>query len=61
LESAETFQKLFFIFRTTDPQKGWDGTIKGQAAGTAAFVYVIHYIDLAGRSKYFKGLVSLIK
>ncbi|MEO8405838.1 MAG: T9SS type B sorting domain-containing protein, partial [Chitinophagaceae bacterium] len=49
------------VFRSTDPEKGWNGTINGTPASTAVFVWQCMY-QLPGQEKKFqKGTVALIR
>jgi hypothetical protein len=49
------------VFSTTDPSKGWDGTIAGQQQGTFVFVWVAEAIDYKGNVIRKKGTVTLIR
>lgn len=48
------------VFRTTDPQAGWDGLIKGQAAPSGAYTYIIRGENQKGRIEK-KGSFVLIR
>ncbi|MEP7319032.1 MAG: T9SS type B sorting domain-containing protein [Panacibacter sp.] len=48
------------IFRTTDINKGWDGTYLGKNLDTGTFVYLIKG-SLLGKAMTVKGTVTLIR
>jgi gliding motility-associated-like protein len=49
------------IFQTTDLQKGWDGTLKGNLQGSSVFIWTCRY-QLEGESlKQQKGTVLLVR
>jgi gliding motility-associated-like protein len=48
------------VFSSTDINKGWDGTYNGNTiTNSAVFHYVIYYKDVAGKSFYKTGYVTL--
>ncbi len=49
------------IFESSDPQKGWDGTIQNQPAGVGTYVYVSSYRSVSGNTVTQKGTVTLIR
>jgi gliding motility-associated-like protein len=49
------------IFRTTDPSKGWDGSIQGQPQASGVFVWMAAGIDLQGKLIERKGTTVLIR
>jgi gliding motility-associated-like protein len=49
------------VFRTSDPQRGWDGVINGAPQRTATFVWMAAGIDFEGHLIQRKGTVLLIK
>jgi gliding motility-associated-like protein len=49
------------VFRTEDVQQGWDGTVGGHPSPTGAYVYLIHYEDMTGKSMYTKGTFVLLR
>jgi gliding motility-associated-like protein len=49
------------VFRTSDPNEGWDGTFKGKPENPATFVYTIDYRLINGRSSNLKGNVTLFR
>jgi gliding motility-associated-like protein len=49
------------VFRTTNPQEGWDGTFKGKALNVGTFVYKLEYRLINGLSGSLNGNVTLYK
>ncbi|MBO9201893.1 MULTISPECIES: gliding motility-associated C-terminal domain-containing protein [Niastella] len=49
------------VFRTTDYNKGWDGTFNGAKADAGSFVYIVQAIDYKGRPMNRKGTFILIR
>ncbi len=49
------------IFESSDPQKGWDGTIQNQPANVGTYVYVSSYRSVSGNTVTQKGTVTLIR
>jgi gliding motility-associated-like protein len=49
------------VFRTTDPQSGWDGYHRGQQAMTGVYAYIINYRNPFGEMKSVKGNVTLTR
>lgn len=49
------------IFSTTDPDKGWNGTIKGLPAGTGVFAWQCSYKLQGEKQGFQKGTVTLIR
>ncbi|HRE63385.1 MAG TPA: PKD domain-containing protein [Ferruginibacter sp.] len=49
------------VFKSSDPNRGWDGTVKGQAQHTGSFVWMVAGIDFTGKKIFKKGTVVLIK
>lgn len=49
------------IFRTTDYNQSWDGTLKGTKLGPDTFVYYVQAIDYRGKPMLKKGTVTLIR
>ncbi|RZK46522.1 MAG: gliding motility-associated C-terminal domain-containing protein [Pedobacter sp.] len=45
------------VFQTSDPNKGWDGKVGGRLQAPGMYIWKI---DLEGRDKPLKGVVSLI-
>jgi gliding motility-associated-like protein len=49
------------VFRTTNPQEGWDGTCKGKPVNPATYTYILSYRRIDGRSDEIKGNVTLFR
>jgi gliding motility-associated-like protein len=49
------------VFETTDPYKGWDGTLGGRLQNSGNYVWNIHYTDIVGNSADKGGVVLLIR
>lgn len=49
------------LFHSSDINKGWDGTFKGQLAENNVYVYKITYINKNSKSKTFTGSVTLVR
>ena len=49
------------VFYTTDPRKGWDGSIDGSRQNTGGFVWVTEGISADGSTISRKGSVLLIR
>jgi gliding motility-associated-like protein len=49
------------VFRTTNPQEGWDGTFKGKALNVGTFVYKLEYRLINGLAGSLNGNVTLYK
>lgn len=49
------------IFQTTDPSRGWDGTIGGQPQPAGTYVFTAQGEDYRGRSIFRKGTTVLIR
>jgi gliding motility-associated-like protein len=49
------------IFRSTDPNIGWDGYFDGKQAQTGVYAYVITYKNVYNESKIKKGNVTLVR
>lgn len=49
------------IFRSNEPQVGWDGTINGNDAPGAVYVYAITYQNLMGKVFKKEGTITLIR
>ena len=49
------------VFKTSDPAKGWDGTINGKSQQSAVFVYTVEAIDVYGEPVKLKGTTTLIR
>ncbi len=49
------------IFRTTEQNKGWDGTLNGRPLGSGTYVAVAHAVDYRGNRMVRKEAVVLIR
>ena len=49
------------VFRTTDPNEGWDGNFKGKPMNPAVFVYKLDYLLINGLSATLNGNVTLYR
>jgi gliding motility-associated-like protein len=49
------------VYRTTNYNDSWDGTIKGVRQAPDTFVYVVQAIDYKGKPMLKKGTVILIR
>jgi gliding motility-associated-like protein len=65
--SVTKFEMLIFnrggnlVFKSTDINKGWDGTFKGQVSENNAYVYKISYVGKDSKSHTASGSVTLVK
>ena len=48
-------------FQVSDGAQGWDGMIRGEAAGVGVYLYVIKLRFLNGKSEFYKGDVTVIR
>jgi len=49
------------IFETSNPEKGWDGTLNGIQQPSGTYVWLINYIDLENNPGSAKGYVVLLR
>jgi len=49
------------IFETTDPNKGWDGTISGVPQPVGTYIWQINYTDIDNNKAFSSGWVVLIR
>jgi gliding motility-associated-like protein len=49
------------VFRSTDPNKGWDGYYENRQALTGVYAYVITYKNVYNEAKVKKGNVTLVR
>jgi gliding motility-associated-like protein len=65
--SVTKFEMLIFnrggnlVFKSTDINKGWDGTFKGQVSENNVYVYKISYVGKDSKSHTASGSVTLVK
>lgn len=49
------------LFETDDPQKGWDGTFKGEFCRGGVYVYVVEFVNSLGEKEVRKGSIALVE
>ncbi len=49
------------VFRTTNPNEGWDGTFKGKPLNPATYTYILNFRTIDGRSDDRSGNVTLFR
>ena len=49
------------VYDGSDPQKGWDGTYKGQPAAMDTYYYIVKLTLPGGIQKQYKGDVILLR
>ncbi len=49
------------VYATQDPQRGWDGKLKGTAQSTGTFIWMAEGIDYKGNLVTRKGVVTIIR
>lgn len=49
------------VFKTNDPNEGWDGTFKGELQPTGVFVYTVEATLIDGTKASQKGTVTLVR
>lgn len=49
------------VFRSTSPEKGWDGYYESRLAQTGVYAYVITYKNIYNEPKVLKGNVTLLR
>jgi gliding motility-associated-like protein len=49
------------VFRSTDVEQGWNGTMNGETCGVGVYVYVIKITTSKGKNKVYRGTVTLMK
>lgn len=49
------------VFSTTEPEKGWDGSLRGMKQEAGTYVYMAQGIDYLGKSHFKKGTFILIR
>ncbi len=65
--SLRTFSMLVFdrwqhqVYSSTDPARGWNGTINGRPAAESAYTYIIEAVGTDGTKYKKKGMVNLLR
>jgi gliding motility-associated-like protein len=49
------------IFATTDREKGWDGTFKGEFVPEGVYVYVVRFVSAANKDYERRGTVTVLR
>lgn len=49
------------VFKTSDMDKGWDGTVNGQPQETQTYVWIINAEDFNGRKYQLRGTTTIIR
>ena len=49
------------LFKSNDPNVGWDGTFNGKKLEGAVYVYSVSYQNLMGSPKKREGTITLIR
>ncbi|KAB2817879.1 T9SS type B sorting domain-containing protein [Phaeocystidibacter marisrubri] len=49
------------VFRTTNPDEGWDGTYKGTASQAGAYMFLVRYKAETGKLKEERGTFTLLR
>jgi gliding motility-associated-like protein len=49
------------VFESTDPYKGWDGSLGGHPSTSGTYVWAINYTDILGNNKYRRGTIILVR
>ncbi|NVK26683.1 MAG: gliding motility-associated C-terminal domain-containing protein [Flavobacteriia bacterium] len=49
------------VFRTTDPDEGWDGYYQGEAAQMGVYQYIVRYRAEEGKQQEVRGTFTLIE
>lgn len=49
------------LFESHDPERGWDGSLKGSVLPTGSYLYVVTYTDSKGQGRKHTGQLVLIK
>ncbi|MFO7869753.1 MAG: PKD domain-containing protein [Bacteroidales bacterium] len=49
------------VFMTTNMEKGWDGTFKGEPQKADTYSYTISYINSEGKEEFVKGYITLLR
>ena len=65
--SIRTFSMAVFdrwqhqVYSSSDPSRGWNGTINGRPAAESAYTYVIEAVGTDGTKYKKKGIVNLLR
>ncbi len=63
---VDQFEMMIFdrngvmVYKTTDVQKGWDGSYKGSKAASGVYVYKLKYVTAGGQKKEVSGSVTVL-
>jgi len=49
------------LFSTTEPEKGWNGSLGGTRQEAGTYVYVVQGVDYLGKTHLKKGVFILIR
>lgn len=49
------------IYASTDPQKGWDGTVNGKIQSSDTYVWMLAGTDYTGKEYQLRGTVTLVR
>ena len=49
------------VYSSTDPNKGWDGTYKGEPQEVGVYHYIVRVATPDGKTRSFKGDVTLVR
>jgi gliding motility-associated-like protein len=68
LVGIETFQYFTvynrwgnIVYQTTDPNQGWDGTMKGVPQPVETYLWIAAGVDTNGKTIVQKGMTSLVR
>lgn len=62
----ETFEMYIFnrwgqeLLKTSDYERGWDGTYKGKTVPEGVYVWLVFFKDINGKKYYLKGIVTVL-
>jgi len=66
-QHVQSFELVIFnrwgeeVFKTKDPEKGWDGTFLGVPSEMGVYAYFVKVTNHLGGTREFKGTLSLIR
>ncbi|NVK04366.1 MAG: gliding motility-associated C-terminal domain-containing protein [Flavobacteriia bacterium] len=49
------------VFKSDDPEEGWDGTFRGQDSPEAVYFFVVKYRSVEGKLKEDRGTITLLR